>query len=167
MLGVDIDGMRRAWRTERSSSLQRRRRLAALAGVGVADFAIISLYQLGVVKHLPDLPGRLFDSDRVNASKKAYALGVPDGPLGALFYAGMMMTAGFGGTHRTGRPRVAKWVQGVLATGGVISALDYLRDMLFVQKKVCPYCVVGAGLNLAIFALAAADIRGARREAWA
>jgi hypothetical protein len=65
-----------------SRDLDRRRRIATLAGFGAVDFAIISLYQLGVIRHLPDPPGRLFDSDKVNAAASAYRFGAPDGPLG-------------------------------------------------------------------------------------
>lgn len=63
--------------------MRRRRRLAALSVLGLLDFAVISLYQLGVIRSLPDPPGRLFDSNRVNASRHAFAMGLPDGPLGA------------------------------------------------------------------------------------
>jgi hypothetical protein len=44
---------------------RRRRTIAALASAGLADFAVISLYQMGAIRHLPDPPIRAFDSDRV------------------------------------------------------------------------------------------------------
>lgn len=148
----DIQAIRRALREEQSPSLQRRRRIALLSALGLIDFAVISLYQIGVLRHLPDLPGRLFDSDQVNLSPKAFALGGPDGPLGALQYALLLVLASYGGAAHSGRPR---WLSLALAATGLAGAgagLDYLRDMVR-QRRACPYCITGAGLNLAIAAL--------------
>ena len=156
---IDIDGMRRALREGDEPSLWRRRALATLSAVGMADFAIISLYQLGAIRRLPDLPGRWMDSNRVNASRKAYRLGVPDGPLGALFYAAVVSLTAVGGTRRTVRPRALEWLLGALVVAGVVSALDYLRDMIFEEKRACPYCLVGAALNVAMVPHAWREIR--------
>lgn len=134
--------------------------MAALCAAGAVDFSIISLYQLGVIRHLPDPPGRLFDSDRVNASHKAYAHGLPDGPLGLLQYAVTLGTLAFGGTRRTGRSRAANWLLAGLVGAGAFSALEYLRDMIFKEKRVCPYCVTGAALNLSMVPLAWKELRG-------
>ena len=150
MLSVDVDGMRRAWREERLPSLRRRRTIAALAAAGMADFALISLYQLGLVRHLPDPPGRLFASDQVNSSHKAFAMGVPDGTTGALLYAGTLVLAAFGGTRETGRRPLWSLLLGGAVAAGVVGALDYLRDMIFKQERACPYCLMGAALNFAM-----------------
>lgn len=133
--------------------------MSVLAAIGVLDFAIISLYQMGVLRRLPDLPGNVFDSNKVNASAKAYALRLPDGTTGTALYALTMMLASYGGSRRTGRRR---WVDLALvaASGaGAIGAADYLRDMLFKQHKACPYCLVGAGLNFALLRLAWQELR--------
>jgi uncharacterized membrane protein len=159
---VDVEAIRDTLRSSRAPELRRRRTIAALCSAGLVDFAVISLYQVGILRHLPDLPGRLFDSDSVNASTKAYRLGVPDGPLGALQYAATLALAAAGGTWRTGRRPLFACLLGLSAAGGALAALDYLRDMLFVQKRVCPYCLVGAGINLALVPLALAEVRDAR-----
>lgn len=164
MLGVNVEGMRKTWLEGTGPSLRRRRAVAALSAIGLADFSVISLYQLGVFKKMPDPPGRIFDSNKINASKKAYKTGMPDGPLGALFYAGIMAIAAFGGNRGSGRPKGFAWLQAAVATSGAFSALDYLREMIFVEKKACPWCVVGAGLNLAIMGLAAQDLVQSVRE---
>ncbi|MDF9795731.1 hypothetical protein OKW21_000994 [Catalinimonas alkaloidigena] len=51
------------------------------------DFIIISFYQLGMIRPMPDLPGRIFDSEKANGAKDAYVIGVPDGPVSLLLYA--------------------------------------------------------------------------------
>lgn len=163
MLGVQIDPMRRSWRSGETPSLRRRRTIAALCAAGAVDFSLISLFQLGVVRHLPDPPGKIFDSDRVNSSRKASAYGLPDGPLGLLQYALTLGTLAFGGTRDTGRPAAATWALATLVGAGAVGALDYLRDMLFREKRVCPYCVAGAALNLAMVPLAWCEVRDAWR----
>lgn len=147
---MDIDAARRALRDEHGASLARRRRVALLAGIGLVDFAVISLYQTGVIRHLPDPPGRIFDSDCVNASRKAYRLGVPDGPLGALLQAATLTLAAAGGRRGTGRRRIFDWLLGGATLAGAAAALDYLRDMIFVERRACPYCLLAAGLSLAM-----------------
>ena len=49
-----IDQMRSAWRDGDEPSLRRRRKIASLAVLGLVDFGIISLYQMGVIRSLPD-----------------------------------------------------------------------------------------------------------------
>jgi len=39
-----------------SEDLERRRKIIALSALGLLDFSIISLYQTGIIKKLPDLP---------------------------------------------------------------------------------------------------------------
>lgn len=151
---MDAKAIRKELRNGKSESLHRRRLIALLSAAGAVNFSIISLYQMGVIKKLPDLPGRIFDSNKVNASKKAYMFGVPDGTLGLGMYAANMMLASAKGSRRTGR---SPWLDFVLAGAVVASVggtLDYLYDMFFKQKKACPYCLTGAALNFAMLPLA-------------
>jgi hypothetical protein len=63
--------------------LDRRRRAAGLSLAGAAALGLVALYQLGIVKHLPDPPLSVFDSDRVDAAGEAYSfLETPDAVLG-------------------------------------------------------------------------------------
>lgn len=157
--GIKPERVRRALRSGRGVSLSRRRKLAFLSALGLVDFAVISLYQLGVIRSLPDLPGRLFDSNRVNASPKAYAFGVPDGTVGALAYAATLVLAGAGGTRETGRP---VWVDHLLAAtvaAGAAAGAHYLYDMAKNQKRACPYCITGAALHFGMLALVVPEVR--------
>jgi uncharacterized membrane protein len=157
--------VRRALRSGVSPSLRRRRWIGALSALGVTDFAIISLYQIGVLRRLPDLPGRVFDSNRVNASRHAYATGVPDGALGGMLYATTLALAAAGGDGST-RPanrregRHIGW--DVLLAGatlaGSLAAARYLDDMVRRQQRACPYCLVGAAASFASLALAAGEL---------
>jgi hypothetical protein len=53
----------------------------ALSLIGMASMTAVTLYQMGLIRYVPDPPLRRFDSDRVNASDTAYQYGVPDGTL--------------------------------------------------------------------------------------
>lgn len=161
---VNVDAIRAALRDEHSCAMTRRRRIALLSALGLVDFAVISLYQTGVIRHLPDPPGRVFESDQVNASRKAYAWGVPDGTTGALLYAATLALASAGGSRASGRSPFVSLLMGGVIGAGVLGALDYLRDMVFNQQRACPYCLLGAGLNFGMAALAAPEVAEALTE---
>lgn len=164
MLGIDVDAMRRALRDGSSPSLRRRRWITGLAAAGMIDFAIITLYQTGVLRKLPDPPGRLFDSNKVNASHSAYAMGHPDGTSGATLYALTTVLASFGGTRETGRHPLWDLAMAGAVGAGVAGAGKYLWDMATKQQRACPYCIVGAGLHFAMLPLALREAREGLRE---
>ncbi|HEX8657079.1 MAG TPA: vitamin K epoxide reductase, partial [Hymenobacter sp.] len=71
-----------------SPDLTRRRWILGLSLVGTAMGQIVSLYQTGIVKHLPDPPPhRLFNADKVDASTYAYKrLATPDALIMVVSY---------------------------------------------------------------------------------
>ena len=153
-----VDEIRDALRNNSTESLARRRKMGLLSAIGLIDFAVISLYQMGVIRHLPDFPAKVFDSDSVNASRKAYAMGLPDGTTGAIMYSVNLALLSAGGTRETGRPKWLSYIIGGSVIAGAVGALDYLYDMTFKQKKICPYCVTGALVNLSLVPLAIKEI---------
>ncbi len=61
----------------------RTRGVMAVSALAMLGLGIVTLRQLGVIKHLPDPPGSLFDSNRIVMSRQARKLaGIPDGILG-------------------------------------------------------------------------------------
>lgn len=81
-------------RKRSGSAAEDRREIGVLSAIGLLDFVPISLYQLGLIRHLPDLPGKIFDSDYVNASKEAQIAGLPDGPVSLMMYAANLVLVG-------------------------------------------------------------------------
>jgi uncharacterized membrane protein len=71
------------------TAAQRKSNDAALvaAGIALATLGVVAARQLGCIRHLPDPPLRVFDSDKVTGSRMAHPLGVPDGLLGLASYA--------------------------------------------------------------------------------
>lgn len=140
----------RELRQKESPSLRRRRRVAALSLVSMASMGLISLYQMGLLKRLPDLPGGIFDANKVDASPEAYEkLGMPDGVLGLRSYASTLALAATGDDDRAhGEP----WLPIMLAAKTLFDA--YQAGRLSVQqwtehRAFCIWCLVAAGATLA------------------
>ncbi len=119
-----------------------------MAAAGLADFSLISLLQMGYFKNLPDLPGKVFDTKKVNTSKDAVILGMPDGVISLCAYTATMFLA-TAATRFKKRSRLLDLALGGIVLGQAIGAAQYLYKMAFVQKKVCIYCVTGAAINFA------------------
>ncbi len=62
---------------------------------------------MGIIQHLPDLPGKIFNSDQVNSSDQAYKFGVPDGTFVIVSLAVTVVLAAFGGIDRA---EVQPWI---------------------------------------------------------
>ncbi len=93
--------------------LAHRRAGVVLALVSMASLAIVVLYQLGILKRLPDpaVPG--LDAEKVNGSTEAYGLlQTPDAVLGLGSYAATLGLVAMGGADRA---RTLPWVPLALA----------------------------------------------------
>ena len=133
--------------------LQRRRAVIGLSLVGMASMTAVSLLQTGIVKHLPDPPVKGFDSDRVNTSETAYRFGLPDGTLAVAGLAANLPIAALGEADRV---RQQPWVPLVAAGKAAVEAVAaawYFYHMPAKEKAWCGYCILGALVNVGIFAL--------------
>jgi uncharacterized membrane protein len=135
-------------RKNKSTAAENRRNIAAMAALGLADFSLISLLQMGYFKKLPDIPVKVFDSEKVNTSKDAVILGMPDGVISLGAYAATMFLATAAIRFKK-QSRLLDVALGGIVLGQAIGAAQYLYKMVFVQKKICVYCVTGAAINFA------------------
>jgi uncharacterized membrane protein len=103
---------------------------------------------MGYFKKLPDVPGKVFDTVKVNTSKDAVIMGMPDGVISLGAYAATMFLATAASRFKK-RSRLLDLALGGLVLGQAVGAAQYLYKMAFVQKKVCLYCVTGAAINFA------------------
>lgn len=122
---MDPDRLGRELRESDDRHLERRRRVALLTLGASASMAVVSLYQLGLVKHLPEPPIPGLDADRVDASEEAYELlDTPDGVLGLGSYAATLALASMGGARRwRGRP----WLPLALTAKATVDAVQAAR----------------------------------------
>ena len=155
----------RELREETSPDLTRRRWLVGLSLVGAAMGAAVTLYQTGIIKHLPDPPLSLFDSDRVDASNYAYKrMDSPDAPMMLISYGVTALLASMGGKDRA---EEKSWVPLALAAKTVFDsalALKLGQEEWAENKALCAYCQVATLASLASIALAAPEAVSAVRK---
>lgn len=135
-------------------TLRRRRWVVGLSAVGSTAGLLVSLYQTGIIKHLPDPPGP-FDSDRVDASEYAYSrFSSPDGPMMVALYAVTALLAGAGGPERAER---APWLPIALAVKTLYdtgTAVELAREEWKENRALCAYCQAATLASLASVAFA-------------
>lgn len=150
---------------QRSDNLdmRRRRRIILTSLVGLVSMGAVSLLQTGIVKHLPDpdLPG--FDSDKVNSSDTAYALGVPDGTLSLMGFAANIPIAAAAGVNRATEKPWISLAAAMKAGVEAAAALWYFYQMPAKEKAWCGYCITGTAASLTVFALTVPEARKALR----
>jgi hypothetical protein len=155
----------RQLRTAHTPDLSRRRRIIGLSMVGAAAGAIVTLYQTGIVKHLPDPPLSIFDSDKVDASTYAYKRGnAPDAPAMLVTYGLTAWLASAGGKDRAQRH---PWLPVALAAKTIFdagSALKLAQEEWSTNQKLCAYCQAATVASVASVALALPEAaKGLRR----
>jgi len=145
--------LRRELQEKETKGLRRRRAIIGLSLLGMGAMTAVSLFQTGIIKHLPDPPIDSFDSDKVNSSDTAYALGVPDGTLSLASLAANIPIAAFGGTDRAEKqPLVPIFAAGKSLVEAIVAGW-YFYQMPTKEKAWCGYCIMGAFANVGIAVL--------------
>ncbi|HYH13971.1 MAG TPA: vitamin K epoxide reductase family protein [Flavisolibacter sp.] len=155
-----MDGVakRNDWRSGQAEELNKRRKLLGLSAMGLLDFAILSLYQTGIIKKLPDIPLPLFGANKVSASKEAFLLGPPDGPIASTLYSLLMVLTTAGSSKPTGHnPLLDKLLTGAISVSAAMSLLYFYA--MAKNKKICLYCLTGAVINFTMAAIQLAPKR--------
>ncbi|HEX5473599.1 MAG TPA: vitamin K epoxide reductase family protein [Vicinamibacterales bacterium] len=136
-----------------------RRTIAELSIAAMGSLAVVALYQIGALPHLPDPPGSLFDSERIVCSPEATALlSTPDALLGLGSYAATAVLAQIGDARR---PR---WLS--IALGGKVAFDVYQASTRSVRqwrnhRALCSWCLVPAVATAAMVPCAIAELRRA------
>lgn len=88
--------------------LKRRRAIIGLCFFSCAALGAVALYQIGILKKLPQPRSKAFDTGKVNGSGEAYSmLATPDAFLGLASYAITATLAGMGSEKRW---RTSPWM---------------------------------------------------------
>ena len=149
-----------------SPYLQGRRRIAGLQLGTALTLGVVTLYQFGLLRSVPEpsLPG--LGADRVDASGEAYVmLSTPDSTLGIASAGVSLILAGMGGHDRHEQQ---PWVPMLLLAKSVADAAGgmYLfAEQVTKHKRLCSWCTASAGLLLATVPAALPEARAAWR-AW-
>ena len=152
----------RQLREGQAPELRARRRIVGFSLVGVLMAQIVSLYQVGLVKHLPDPPFAVFDSDKVDASDYAYKRFLTaDGFLMLMSYATTAWLAGTGGEKRSQTHSYLSLLMGAKIALDLVSAAELAREEWNDNKKLCPYCQTATLASLASLLLAWPELKSA------
>ena len=145
--------------------LSLRRGTVALSMTAAASMGLITLYQMGIIKHLPEPPLSFLDANRVDASAEAYSrFSTPDGALGLGSYAIKMGLAAMGGRDRA---REKPWIPLALAAKVAFDTSQAVR-LYFDQKTkyqfFCSWCLLAVGSTLASVPLVLPEAFAALRQ---
>lgn len=116
--------------------------------VTLATLVPVALHQTGVLDHLPDLPGNLFDSDRITGSRTAHPLGVPDGVLGLASFSTTLALILLARRNHAARALLGAKLAGDAAFAGFNLARQVIQF-----GKLCSWCT---GTALAALTMSAA-----------
>ena len=112
-------------------------------GLALATLVPVALRQMDLVKHLPDPPLKLFDSDGITGSKQAYPFGVPDGLLGLSSYTVTLILAlvALPVSREPNGSRLAPRLLGAkLLADGSAAVFNTVRQVI-TFRKVCSWCM--------------------------
>jgi uncharacterized membrane protein len=149
-------------RNETTPDLTRRRWIVGLSMLGATAAKLVSLYQTGILRDLPDPPVEVFDSARVDAAPYAYSrLNAPDGPLMLISYGATALLASMGGKDRTRQTPLVPILMTLKIAGDVALALQLAREEWRDTKALCFYCQVATVASLVSLGLALPEARRA------
>lgn len=159
---MDPTQLSRELREAQNPDLTRRRWLVGLSLLGVAMGQIVSLYQMGILKNLPDPPVGPFDSARVDASEYAYKrLQTPDALIMVVTYGLTAWLAGAGGKDRATATPLLPVVMGLKIVTDAATSLELGREEWNDNKALCVYCQVATVASLASLVIAYPETRRA------
>lgn len=145
----------RELREGRSPDLTRRRWTIGLSIAGAAIGGVVTLYQTGIIKRLPDiLPGRIFDAEKVDASDYAYKrMQVPDATLMMMTYATTATLAAAGGAERATRQPALPLAMAAKAWYDLVTCVSLAWEEWAENKALCSWCQVATLISAATAAL--------------
>jgi len=142
-------------RYNQDPNMKRRRWIIGLSLLGVALGQIVTLYQTGIIHHLPDPPVGPFDSDKVDASDYGYKrLDTPDAVGMISTYGITTALAAAGGANRaTDNPALPISLL-AKTLGDVATNLTLAREEWKENKALCFYCQTATVASIATLVLA-------------
>jgi len=153
----------RQLRSGESEALTQRRRIVALSLAASASMGLITLYQMGIIDHLPEPPLGRLDADGVDASGEAYALfKTPDAALGLASYAVTLALAAAGGADRAETQPLLPLALAAKVAFDALWAAVLTAEQGSKHRKFCSWCLLAAATT---FAMVPAVVPETRR-AW-
>lgn len=161
----DAERLSKELRRGSNEYLERRRKMVGLSMVSIGSMGLITLYQMGIIRHLPEPPLPKLNADKVDAAGEAFEkLAMPDAALGLVSYAITLALAAAGGQDRA---RDAPLIPLALAGKAAVDASQAAKltwDQWAKHRAFCSWCLLAAGATFAVLPLAVPEAREALRE---
>lgn len=127
-----------------------RRWTVGLSLAAMGSLAVVSLYQMGIIRRVPEPPLPYLDADAVDAAPEAYAtLAMPDGILGLLSYAATAALAAAGSSDRAKHhPILPLGLASKVAFDTAISG-KLTMDQWTQHRAWCLWCLAASAATLA------------------
>ncbi len=152
-------------RKGRSDDLKRRRWLVGLSFVGTTAGMIVGLYQMGILRRLPDLPFKPFDATKVDKSNYAYKrMQTPDALLMIASYAVTAALAGAGGQNRARENPALPIALAGKVLYDLIVALKLGQEEWRENRALCGYCQAATVASLVSVGIAMPEAAKAVRH---
>ncbi|MGB6482383.1 MAG: vitamin K epoxide reductase family protein [Candidatus Acidiferrales bacterium] len=145
-------------------SLRRRRGVFGLFLAASASMSVIALYQLGILRSVPEPPLPRFDSNNITGSAKAYSLlATPDSVLAMASYAVTMTLAAMGSPDRANEQPLLPIAFAAKVGFDAIVAAKYTLDEWRNHRAFCFWCLLASAAAFASLPLVIPEARSALR----
>lgn len=125
--------------TQREPSNGNDRLMIGCCCTALATLAPVALYQTGIIDLLPDPSFRVFNSQKITASKAAHPFGIPDSLLGLASFGTTLALILLARRHPA-----AKKLLGVKLTLDVSAAAFNASRQIVTFGKLCSWCTCTA-----------------------
>lgn len=130
--------------------LDERRAVVSLSLFSAGIMGLIGLYQVGILRRLPEPPLPHMDTDRVNASDEAYSyFSVPDAWLGFISYGVTAALAAAGPKDRWNSAPLLPAALAAKALADTAVAGKLTVDQWTKHKAFCIWCLLSAAATAA------------------
>ncbi|PMB53252.1 vitamin K epoxide reductase [Fischerella thermalis CCMEE 5201] len=146
-------------RQGKDPNMTRRRAIIGLSMLGGSMGQLVTLYQTGIIPHLPDPPVPIFNADKVDASDYAYSrFNSPDGPLMVINYGITAWLAAAGGLDRARRNPLLPIAMGVKILLDSAINVKLAQEEWSENKAFCEYCQIATVCSFASLVLAVPEV---------
>lgn len=146
-------------------SVRRRRGVFGLFLAASASMSVIALYQLGILKHVPEPRLPRFDSENITGSAKAYSLlATPDAVLAMSSYAATMTLAAMGVADRANEQPLLPIALAAKVGFDAVVAAKYTLDEWRKHRRLCFWCLLASAATFASVPLVIPEARSAIRR---
>ena len=143
-------------------ALRARRRQMAWMLAASGAMSVVTAYQSGLLRRLPDPPLPGVDSNKVDASGEAYIhLHTPDATLALTSYGASMVLIGMGAGDRAQRQPLIPLLATAKLAYDALAAAYLTAEQLSKHRAVCAWCIAAAVASTAAVPAALPEARAA------